>query len=442
MHVTGLVAWLPFKYGKDCLHEDKMKSVCGRCSAVENDIDLLGYWKCDEGMGKILHDSAPIGDRNTACHGEIIGSITRNDKQIKSIRIWDKIDLAQLKRDKVNAFASSVSTNKAKEPDAVAAADSTTSKMIFGAISSAKISNSVVATSVMYSISKMCKAYIAIRRDNRSSKVMHPPYCNAIAIQPFELPFNLLVSLFEEILFHYSFNFDECMVSALALSILRIINANLYEVRHPSAPKTKYIRLHNNPLLGRIKSMLVALVTDSSNLRLKKNDKTMECALQIESSKLLVDFLEIFYPSKAERHTLLHGVLTNFKNSMGSESPSAHMDLVYQVNQSFVGAKHKMLFSYICEYCTKNIGILLELMPAHYTTPIFGSDLSQCKLNTNNYRFSHHVEKKETTATTKSTDTKLHTPIWSATDVQAFIKDGKQIDTQGHKGGKSYRGGL
>ena len=180
----------------------------------------------------------------------------------------------------------------------MAAADSTTSKMILGAISSAKISNSVVATSVMYSISKMCKAYIAIRRDNRSSKVMHPPYCNTIAIQPFELPFNLLVSLFEEILYHYSFNFDECMVSALALSILRIINANLHEVRHPSAPKTKYIHLHNNPLLGRIKSMLVALVTDSPNLRLKKNDKTMECALQMESSKLLVDFLEIFYPSK------------------------------------------------------------------------------------------------------------------------------------------------
>ena len=272
--------------------------------------------------------------------------------------------------------------------------------------------------------------------------MMHPPYCNTIAIQPFELPFNLLVSLFEEILYHYSFNFDECMVSALALSILRIINANLYEARHPSAPKTKYIRLYNNPLLGRIKSMLVALVTDSSNLRLKKNDKTMECALQIESSKLLIDFLEIFYPSKAERHTLLHGVLTNFKNSMGSESASARMDLVYQVNQSFVGAKHKMLFSYICEYCTKNIGILLELMPAHYTTPIFGSDLSQCKLNTNNYRFSHHVEKKETTATTKSTDTKLHTPIWPATDVQAFLKDGKQIDTQGHTGGQAPAGGC
>ena len=165
---TGCFASL--QVWKRLLHEDKMKSVCGRCSAVENDIDLLGYWKCEEGMGKILHDSAPIGDRITACHGEIISSITRNDKQIKSIRIWDKIDLAQLKCDKVNAFASSVSTNKAKEPDAAAAADSTTSKMIFGAISSAKISNSVVATSVMYSISKMCKAYIAIRRTTGHQK--------------------------------------------------------------------------------------------------------------------------------------------------------------------------------------------------------------------------------------------------------------------------------
>ena len=67
--------------------------------------------------------------------------------------------------------------------------------------------------------------------------------------------------------------------------------------------------------------------------------------MEIESSKLLIDFLEIFYPSKAERHTLLHGVLTNFKNSMGSEGASARMDLVYQVNQSFIGAKHEMLFS-------------------------------------------------------------------------------------------------
>merc|ERR1711998_589719 len=57
---------------KKCLTTEQIRLSCGRCSKVHSHPDILGFWKCDEGFGNVVHDSTVLGDRSVGNHGTVL----------------------------------------------------------------------------------------------------------------------------------------------------------------------------------------------------------------------------------------------------------------------------------------------------------------------------------------------------------------------------------
>ena len=396
--------------------DEKLPSVCGRSASILNDKSALGYWKCNEGHGDILHDSIVNESRASGRHGTIKFGTTGK---------WSHMELDCGRGSNIEPSVK-LSNPVTDDGDVHRRVAKCLSMLHDGDADVASVgpNGAVLVASVMCAVERLSLSHNAVLDFEKGGKglgFLPPP--ETLAISPTAINFSLMLSLLNQAYQALPSQSSEYYAS-VTLSLFRILHANLSAMKLDEKLSAKCLGLSDPRFANKLKELLVAYATKNVfNAARDSISGSLEDSICFEAAKILTENIGLFYRTASARQKLLMNIFSTLSCASWSDNAADEVKPDYDVPVSFVGDEHMFILQLLCRRYASTERLLDELLhPDFGGTIVWGDDGS--------YEV-HKIPEKEKNAGIDWDDVGEEyrqngvKPIWSKEDLNNFLDGSK-----------------